>query len=78
MELTKEQVVNKCKAAGLNVKMEDGVVKLIFDIEKKDEQIEQFLKKLAELDYHSSFGYRGRENNEKNFFNETLSSIKEP
>ena len=27
MGLTKEQVANKCKTAGLNVKIEDGVVK---------------------------------------------------
>ena len=31
MGLTKEQVASKCKTAGLNVKIEDGVVKLIFD-----------------------------------------------
>lgn len=31
MELSKDQIVNKCKAAELNVKIEDGIVKLIFD-----------------------------------------------
>lgn len=60
MGLTKEQVASKCKTAGLNVKIEDGVVKLIFDGEKKDEQVEAFLRKLEELGYHSSFGYRGK------------------
>ena len=35
MGLTKEQVASKCKTAGLNVKIEDGVVKLIFDVEKR-------------------------------------------
>lgn len=71
MGLTKEQVANKCKTAVLNVKIEDGVVKLIFDEEKKDEQVEAFLRKLEELGYHSSFGYRGKSNSDKNAFSET-------
>lgn len=71
MGLTKEQVVSKCKTADLNVKIEDGVVKLIFDGEKKDEQVETFLHKLEELGYHSSFGYRGKSNSDKNTFSET-------
>ena len=71
MGLTKEQVASKCKTAGLNVKIEDGVVKLIFDVEKKDEQVEAFLRKLEELGYHSSFGYRGKSNSDKNIFSET-------
>lgn len=55
----------------LMVKIEDGVVKLIFDVEKKDEQVEAFLHKLEELGYHSSFGYRGKSNSDKNTFSET-------
>lgn len=69
--MTKEQIIKKCKDAGLNVKIEDGVVKLIYDPEQKKEQIQRFTQKLEENEYKESWGYRGKNNSDKNAFSES-------
>lgn len=73
MDVTKDQAVSKCKNAGLNVKLEDGVVKLITDPMQRDEQVAKFKEILDNIGYKCSWGYRCRNNSDSTSFVENNS-----
>lgn len=76
-EMTKEQIVTELRKKKYNVKLENGVVMLTYDFEHKEEQIEKFCSLLEELDYHCSFGYRGKTFMDKQNFEEMKENNRE-
>ena len=68
--LTKDKVVELLKKEGIHAKLENGVVMLVYDFDTKDEQIEEFCQTLEKLDYHCSFGYRGKNSVDRQNFSD--------
>lgn len=76
-QLSKDKIIELLKKKNLSVKLENGVVMLTYDFEHKEEQIEKFCSLLEELDYHCSFGYRGKTSMDKQNFEEMKENNRE-
>lgn len=74
-EMTKEQIVTELRKKKYNVKLENGVIMLIYDNDCKPDLIENYLTELEKMEYHCSFGYRGKTGIDKQNFDEVKKDV---
>lgn len=55
--MQKQEFTEYCNKAGLPVKLAGGVVMLLYDAEKKDEQVSLFQELMAHTGFNASFGW---------------------
>lgn len=66
--MTKEQIVSELRKKKYNVKLENGVIMLIYDNDSEADLIENYVSELESMGYQCSFGYRGKTSTDKQNF----------
>lgn len=66
--MTKEQIVSELRKKKYNVRLENGVIMLIYDNDSEADLIENYVSELENMGYQCSFGYRGKTSTDKQNF----------